>query len=87
MVSDLPCYKGLLVFFPLREVPNMKRDAIKLNHCLIQSSHFYVRDVFNVVAIDRYTAVNIHKIRPRLLWEEHILYIRAKMTSFFNIVD
>ena len=32
-----------------------------------------------------YTAVNIHEIWPRLLWGEHILYIRAKMTSLFNI--
>ena len=27
---------------------------------------------------------NIHEIWHRLLWGEHILYIRAKMTSFFN---
>ena len=32
-----------------------------------------------------FTALNVHEIWPRLLWEEHILYIRAKMTSFFNI--
>ena len=32
-----------------------------------------------------YTALNIHEIWPRLLWGEHIFYIRAKMTLFFNI--
>ena len=32
-----------------------------------------------------YTALNIHEIWPHLLWGEHILYIRAKRTSFFNI--
>ena len=26
-----------------------------------------------------YTALNFHGIWPRLLWGEHILYIRAKM--------
>ena len=37
--------------------------------------------------IHGYTALNIHEIWPRLLWGEHILYIRGtcKMTSFFNI--
>ena len=32
-----------------------------------------------------YTALNIHEIWPHLLLGEHILYIRAKMMSFFNI--
>ena len=32
-----------------------------------------------------YTALNLHKIWPRLLSGEHILNIRAKMTPFFNI--
>ena len=32
-----------------------------------------------------YTALNSHEISPRLLCGEHLLYIRAKMTSFVNI--
>ena len=32
-----------------------------------------------------YTAVNISEIWPHLSWGESILYIRAKMASFFNI--
>ena len=29
--------------------------------------------------------LNTHEICPHLLWGEHILYIRAMMTSFLNI--
>ena len=34
---------------------------------------------------DGYTALNTLEIWPRLLWGEHLLYISARMTSFFNI--
>ena len=34
-----------------------------------------------------YTPLNIHEIWLRLLLGEHLLYIRAKMTSFFNSLD
>ena len=33
------------------------------------------------------TALNIHEIWLRLFREEHLLYIRAKMTSFVNSHD
>ena len=34
-----------------------------------------------------YTPLNIHEIWLRLLLGEHLLYIRAKMTSFVNSLD
>ena len=34
-----------------------------------------------------YTTLNIHEIWLRLFWGEHLLYIRAKMTSFVNSHD
>ena len=34
-----------------------------------------------------YTTLNIHEIWLRLLLGEHLLYIRAKMTSFVNSLD
>ena len=37
-------------FFPLREVPILKRDAIGENHCLILLSPFDVRNFFSVLA-------------------------------------
>ena len=37
-------------FFPLREVPILKRDAIEENHCSIQESTFDVRNFFSVLA-------------------------------------
>ena len=37
-------------FFPLREVPILKRDTIEENHCLIQYSPFDVRNLFSVLA-------------------------------------
>ena len=39
-----------IAFFPLREVPNMTRDAIEENHALIQKSPFYVRNCLNILA-------------------------------------
>ena len=38
-------------FFPLREVPIMKKDAIEGNHCLILSPPFDVRNCFSVLSI------------------------------------
>ena len=37
-------------FFPFREVPILKRDAIEVNHYLVQYSPFDVRDFFSVLA-------------------------------------
>ena len=37
-------------FFPLGEVPILKRNAIEENHCLIQLSPFDVGNVFSVLA-------------------------------------
>ena len=34
-----------------------------------------------------YTPLNIHEIWLRLLLGEHLLYIRARMTSFVNSLD
>ena len=39
------------------------------------------------VLIEGYTTLNIHEIWPRLFRGEHLLYIRAKMTSFVNSHD
>ena len=40
------------------------------------------------VSMDKgYTTLNIHEIWLRLFRGEHLLYIRAKMTSFFNSHD
>ena len=36
---------------------------------------------------DGYTTLNVHEIWLRLLLGEHLLYIRAKMTSFVNNLD
>ena len=58
---DFPCHKELLLkvricssgskFFPLREFPIMKRDAIEENHCLVQLSPFDVLTFFSVLAM------------------------------------
>ena len=45
----IPCHSGSK-FFPLREVPIMKRDAIVLNHCSIQYSPFDMHTFFSVLA-------------------------------------
>ena len=37
-------------FFPLRVVPILKRDAIEVNHCLVQYSPFDVRNFFSILA-------------------------------------
>ena len=37
-------------FFPLREVPILKRDAIEDNNCFIQLSPFDVRSLFSALA-------------------------------------
>ena len=37
-------------FFPIREVPILKRDAIEEKHCSIQYSPFDVRNFFSVLA-------------------------------------
>ena len=37
--------------------------------------------------VQGYTTLNIHEIWLRLFRGEHLLYIRAKMTSFFNSHD
>ena len=37
-------------FFPLREVPILKRDTIEENHCLIQWSPFDGRNFFSILA-------------------------------------
>ena len=62
--SDFPYNKELLLeerirsvweqFFPLREVPISKRDAIEENQWLIQKSPFDVRDFFGVLATPLY---------------------------------
>ena len=50
------CFKGKEIahrgsgFFPFREVPILKKDAIELNHCLIRRSVFDVRNFFSVLA-------------------------------------
>ena len=38
-------------FFPLREVPILKKNAIEKNHCLIQLSPFDMRTFFSVLAM------------------------------------
>ena len=38
-------------FFPLREVPILKKDAIEENHCLFQLPPFDVRNFFSVLAM------------------------------------
>ena len=38
-------------FFPLREVPILKRDVIEENHCLIQKSPFGVGSFFSILAM------------------------------------
>ena len=58
--SDFPYLKELLLkermapsgikFFPLREVPILKRDVIVDKHCMIQQSSFDVRNFFSVLA-------------------------------------
>ena len=45
------------------------------------SSHFHF------LVPEGYTTLNIHEIWLRLLLGEHLLYIRAKMTSFVNSLD
>ena len=37
-------------FFPLREVPILKRDAIEENHCMVQYSPFDVLTFFSILA-------------------------------------
>ena len=37
-------------FFPLREVPILKRDVIGENHNLIQKSPFDVRNILSILA-------------------------------------
>ena len=37
-------------FFPLREIPILKRDTIEENHCLIQKSPFDVHNFFSILA-------------------------------------
>ena len=58
---DFPYHKELLskerirsLFFPLREVPILKRDTIEENHCLIQESPFDVRNFFSILATPSY---------------------------------
>ena len=41
-------------FFPLRVVPILKRDAIEVNHCLVQYSPFDVRNFFSILATPLY---------------------------------
>ena len=64
---------------------------LKLEHCKPQKAtrHLIICDVISddvklFPTVYGYNALNIYEIRRRLLWGEHILYIRAKMTSFFN---
>ena len=38
------------MFFPLREVPILKRDTNEENHCLIKLFPFDVRNFFSVLA-------------------------------------
>ena len=53
-------------FFPLREVPIMKRDAIEENH-------FYVRNCSNVQASDVFKRNNQHTISFILLVNLHVI--------------
>ena len=63
MVSDCPYHKELLLkkefapfgskFFPLRDVPIFKRDAIEENHCFFQLSPFDVCNLFSILAKDK----------------------------------
>ena len=41
----------------LREVPNMKRDAIDENHCLFQLSAFDVLNCFSIMAMPLNTVI------------------------------
>ena len=60
MVSGFPYHKELLLqekfapfgskFFPLREVPILKRGAFEENHYLFLLSPFVVRNFFSVLA-------------------------------------
>ena len=59
VVSDFPYHKKLLLKEKIhslweqilsRDVPILKRDAIEENHCLVQYSHFDVRNLFSVLA-------------------------------------
>ena len=52
--------------------------GLSLNGLFKRNAAIFVFDL-------RYIALNIYEIWLRLLWGEHILYIRAKTTSFFNI--
>ena len=47
----------------------------------------FVDQLYASYAYLGYTPLNIHEIWPRLLLGEHLLYIRAKMTSFVNSLD
>ena len=40
-----------ILSFPLREVPALKRGATEENHCLIQRSHFDVRNFFSFLGL------------------------------------
>ena len=42
-------------FFPLRVVPILKRDAIEVNHCLVQYSPFDVHNFFSILATPLYS--------------------------------
>ena len=44
-------YKKRSKFFPLRVVPILKKDAIEVNHCLVQYSLFDVRNFFSILAM------------------------------------
>ena len=58
-------------------VPEQYRElVIKLAHESILTGH-----------LSGYTTLNIHEVRPRLFGGDHLLYIRAKMTSFVNSYD
>ena len=52
--------------------------CLALNGLFKRNAATFVFDLGN-------TALNIHEIWSRLLRGEHIRYIRAKMTIFFNI--
>ena len=71
-------------FFPIREVPIMKRDAIEENHCLIQQSSFDVSNFFSVLATPLKPDKALRVVKPDLepnCLERLIISRRKKVTS------
>ena len=66
-------------FVCLRQVKTLvPRTFRELHHLIFEEKK-------NLESLRVSTYVMFHKIWPCLLWGDHILYIRAKMTSFYSI--